>query len=160
MIGEGIRGCRSCAVSGFKPERPAVTYLIVHESLGAIKIGITAPGSERLKSFRRAGWEVAHLEEFETGYPAMALEREVLAWWRTELSLPAYLSTEDIPYGGATETAELEMMPPYLAKERMLSAAKVLRRGAWDAAPEVDRMQGGAYPNTAEMAVLHPARLS
>lgn len=135
-IGEGIRGCRSCAVSGFKPELPAVAYLIIHERLGAIKIGITAPGSERLKAFRRAGWELVHLEAFQTGHPAMALEREILDWWRCELSLPAWLSPEDMPQNGATETAELEMMPPYLARERMRGIAEVLRSDTRNANPE------------------------
>ena len=63
-----------------------------------------------------------------------------------------------MPYGGATETTELEMMPLYLAKERMLNTGKVLRRGTGNAAPDGDPVQGGAYPDTAEIPVLHPAQ--
>lgn len=55
-------------------------------------------------------------------------------WWRNDLALPAYLSAEDMPFGGATETAELEMMPVYLVIERMREAAIRTRQLASSAA--------------------------
>ncbi|ASN39189.1 hypothetical protein CGQ24_09280 [Arthrobacter sp. 7749] len=104
-----------------------MTYLLVNEELGAIKVGVTAVGSNRLSSFRRYGWEAAHIEKFETGFDAMSVERQILDWWRNDLALPAYLSPEDMPVGGSTETAELEIMPVYFAMERLREVARRLR---------------------------------
>lgn len=49
-------------------------------------------------------------------------------------ALPAYLSREDLHIRGATETAELEMMPVYLVTERMREAAIRAREPASSAA--------------------------
>lgn len=127
VLGRGSRGCRFCAESGFKPLSPGVTYLIVHRGMGAIKVGITGLNTDRLRSFRRLGWEVVHLETFEKGYDAIFVEGEILNWWRNDLALPVYLSPEDLPVGGSTETAELELMPVDLAIERILKSALVSR---------------------------------
>lgn len=124
---EGDRGCRWCAEYGFKMAVPGVTYLLVNERLGAIKIGVTAVGSTRLRNLGRGGWEAVLVENFETGFEAVTVEKEILDWWREDLRLPAYLSSADMTYGGATETAELEAMPVYLAQERLRSAAVRVR---------------------------------
>lgn len=128
VIGTGSRGCRACSEGGFKPLSPGATYLLIHEELGAVKVGITGEGTDRLRSFQRQGWQVVHSERFEVGYDAMSVERAILDWWRNELGLPPYLLAEDMPLlGGATETAELEMMPALTAVERMTQEATLLR---------------------------------
>ncbi|ASN39999.1 hypothetical protein CGQ24_13900 [Arthrobacter sp. 7749] len=99
----------------------------MNEEVGAIEVGITAVGSNRLSSFRRYGWEAAHIEKFETGFDAMSVEREILDWWRKDLALPAYLSPEDIPVGGSTKTAELEILPVHFAMERLREVARRFR---------------------------------
>lgn len=133
-VGEGSRGCRYCCEGGFKPHLRGTTYLIVNERLGALKVGITGVGTDRLRSFQRLGWEVAHLEHFEMGNDAMSVERAILDWWRIELALPAYLSPDDLPIGGSTETAELQMMPVWLAIERIKEVASRMRELASSAA--------------------------
>lgn len=128
QLGEGSRGCRWCADYGFKMGAPGVTYLLVNEELGAIKVGVTAVDSSRLKVFRRYGWRAALIEEFESGFEAMSAEKEILDWWRNDLGLPAYLSPEDMPVGGSRETAELELMPVYMAVERLRETSLRLRK--------------------------------
>ena len=132
-LGQGSRGCRSCADTGSKPHQPGVTYLIVNVKLGAIKVGITGVDTDRLKTFRQLGW-VVHIEKFKTGYEATSVEGAILNWWRIERALPPYLSPEDIPINGATETAELEMMPIYGAVERIGEAATRTRERPLSAA--------------------------
>lgn len=127
VLGPGSRGCRWCADYGFKLGVPGVTYLLVNEGLGSVKVGVTASGSSRLKVFRRHGWQAVHVETFDSGLEAMSVEREILDWWRKDLNLPVYVSPEDMPIGGSRETAELESMPIAVAVERLKEAASRMR---------------------------------
>jgi hypothetical protein len=70
---------------------------------GAAKIGVSdAPGS-RIAEHRRAGWQL--LAAFQvTAKAAVAIEDEVLRWWRAELGLPPFLWRDQMPQGGWTET--------------------------------------------------------
>lgn len=81
----------------------ALVYLVTHADLGAAKIGVSdAPGS-RIAEHRRAGWQL--IAAFQvTAKAAIAIEAEVLRWWRRELGLPSYLSRGQMPQGGWTET--------------------------------------------------------
>lgn len=126
-LGGGSRGCRWCTDFGFKLSVPAIAYLLVNKRLAAIKIGVTAAGSTRIRIFGRHGWEAVHSEDFDTGFSALAAEKEMLDWWRNDLGLPAWLSADDMPVGGATETAELEMMPVHIAVERLRESAGRVR---------------------------------
>lgn len=126
-LGGGSRGCRWCTDFGFKLSVPAVAYLLVNKQLAAIKVGVTASDSSRLRVFKRHGWQAVHIEDFDTGFEALAAEKTMLDWWRTDLGLPAYLSPEDMPIGGSRETAELESMPAYIATERLKEAAVRIR---------------------------------
>jgi hypothetical protein len=38
------------------------------------------------------------------GRVAVAIEADVLGWWRTRLGLPSYLRSDQMPQGGWTET--------------------------------------------------------
>lgn len=127
-LGEGSRGCRWCTEFGFKLSVPAVAYLLVNRQLAAIKVGVTAAKSTRISIFRRHGWQVAHLEEFDTGFGALTAEKQILDWWRNDLGLPSYLSPGDMPVGGSTETTELEVMPVHIAIERLCESAARARR--------------------------------
>ena len=40
----------------------------------------------------------------ESGQLIYELEQQVLRWLRLELNLPQYLDSEEMPFGGATET--------------------------------------------------------
>jgi hypothetical protein len=40
------------------------------------------------------------------GELALAVEDNILNWWRAELALPAYLGKQEMPQGGWTETVD------------------------------------------------------
>lgn len=124
---DGGRGCRWCANYGFKMAVPGVVYLLVNERLGALKVGVTATDSNRLRNMRRGGWEALLVEKFKTGFEAATVEKEILDWWRGGLGLPAYLSADDMVYGGATETVEFEAVSADVTMERLRVAAARVR---------------------------------
>lgn len=105
-IQRGGGGCRWCAKSGFKSGEAAVVYLIAHPGHGAAKIGVTDSAGARVQKHRQRGWQVLATVEVP-GEVALAIEGEVLNWWRAELGLASYLGKEEMPQGGWTETIDL-----------------------------------------------------
>lgn len=88
---------------GFNADQTALVYLITHASYGAAKVGIADPSGSRLAQHRRAGWQLAAAFQV-TAKRAIAIETDVLRWWRGELALPQYLGPGQMPQGGWTET--------------------------------------------------------
>jgi hypothetical protein len=87
----------------FSADGPAPVYLITHAAYEAAKVSIADTSGSRLAEHRRAGWQI--LAAFQvTARAAMAIETDVLRWWRGELGLPSYLSCGQMPQGGWTET--------------------------------------------------------
>jgi hypothetical protein len=104
-IQRGSGGCRWCRNSGFKSGEAATVYLVTHPGYGSAKIGITDDAGSRIKKHRQRGWQVlitAHVP----GEQALAIEKEILDWWRVELALPIHLGKREMPHGGWTETVE------------------------------------------------------
>lgn len=99
QAGRGI--CRYCH-SDFPFAGPAQVYL-VSDGL-AFKIGICAPGSDRLRQHKRWGWTLCWLIDVPTGDAAWSVEQGVLRWWRNDLQAPAVYTAGDMPQLGATET--------------------------------------------------------
>ena len=104
-IQRGGGGCRWCANSGFKSGEDAVVYLITHPAIGAVKIGITDTEGSRVNKHRKRGWEVLATVNVP-GQVALAIEAEILNWWRVDLGLGPYLSRQEMPQGGWTETVD------------------------------------------------------
>jgi hypothetical protein len=106
-IQQGNGGCRWCRNSGFKVGEDAIVYLISHQALHAVKIGITGTSGIRLKKHRKYGWH-----ELTTvlvpGQIAMDIEADILDWWRTDLGLLPFLRPAQMPQGGSSETADLQ----------------------------------------------------
>jgi len=40
------------------------------------------------------------------GELALAIEKDILDWWRADLTLPPHLGKQDMPHGGWTETVD------------------------------------------------------
>lgn len=97
------RGLPTLARSGLPPDAPAAVYLITHDKLGAAKVGIGDVAGLRLAQHRREGWQVLAMFRV-TATSAAAIERNILEWWRGPLGLPSYLTRDQMPQAGWTET--------------------------------------------------------
>lgn len=103
-------GCSTCAVIGITLTEPAYFYVIKHDQLGALKVGIgnLSSNPDRIKSYKKVGWVLLRKYDFPTGLKAARLETKVLRWIRKDLALNSYLTKEIMsPRGGHTETADL-----------------------------------------------------
>lgn len=100
-------GCKFC-MKTFKYEKPSYLYLIWHQELMAIKVGIGNYGSkkDRLKSHINNGWIEYRVFDFSDGRTAEKCETEVLKWLRKERGLSKFLSAEFMPQGGHSETVD------------------------------------------------------
>ena len=82
--------------------------MITNKELGAHKIGISnlynAKENSRLMKHRRNGWLTYKTMEFSTGKSAVQLEYEVIDWLRNIRGLQRFLTAEQMPQGGHTET--------------------------------------------------------
>jgi hypothetical protein len=88
---------------GFRADGAALVYLITHAAYGAAKVGIADMSGSRLAEHRREGWQIVAVFQV-TAKAAIAIETDVLRWWRGELGLPSFLGRGQMPQGGWTET--------------------------------------------------------
>ena len=102
-------GCPECAVSGFKPARPAVVYLVTHTELNVHKIGIAGVHSYRLSTWAKAGWDRHGTVHFPVGEDAYKVEQAVLRWLRREQGLPAYLPRSIHGWSETVDAAEISL---------------------------------------------------
>jgi hypothetical protein len=105
---QGVNRCKFCATGGFDFNKPAIVYLITHNELGAHKIGVAgaAKHNERLTKHTKQGWTVYEHKEFKKGIDAFNLEGKILHWLRYQKKLPPYLSIEQMPQAGWSETVD------------------------------------------------------
>lgn len=100
------KGCRYCQKSAIDLSAKTYFYLIKHDELNAIKIGIGNVGrkQDRLKQHQNYGWLVLYKYTFESGEFAYTIEQNLLRWLKKEKQLPNFLGKSDMPQGGWTET--------------------------------------------------------
>jgi hypothetical protein len=136
--GSGV--CQSCAIHGMSFGDPAVVYLLRHEDLEALKVGIASRVSrtDRIAQHAFKGWKTIGSWSTPTGFHAAAVELGVLNWWRNELGAPVALTKRDMPQGGYTETvSELHVdLAETLAKIESAVAAANQVPDAYMATPE------------------------
>ena len=103
---QGMNRCKFCSTGGFDFNKPAIIYLITHPKYGAHKIGVAgaAKHNERLKKHKSQGWVIYRHKEFKKGIQAFVVEGKVLHWLRYEKDLSPYLSIEQMPQAGWSET--------------------------------------------------------
>jgi hypothetical protein len=128
-VQKGHTGCNYCAPKGINLTKSSYLYLITHHELNAHKVGIGnhKKVNDRLGRFRKFGWETYRVWEFETGKEALDIEEDVFKILRGEMSLPVYLSLDDMKKTqGHTETVgadsitlvELERIIKRVIKEK------------------------------------------
>lgn len=107
-IQRGSGGCWFCRESGFKVGSPAVVYLVVHDTLNAAKVGIAnkTAARHRIGQHEANGWRLLESVEM-SGSRALAIEDDVLTWWRVDLGLPVFVAQAKMPQGGYTETVDV-----------------------------------------------------
>ncbi|MFZ3499312.1 hypothetical protein ACODT5_39910 [Streptomyces sp. 5.8] len=105
-------GCVYCTNKGFKMDAPALVYVLHHQGLNAVKVGITNTGTKRLAAFQSGGWHAVRTMDFATGADAYQVEQAVLKRLRVDLGIPQYLTKEYMPYRGETETACADLIEP------------------------------------------------
>ena len=101
-------GGKYCSTSLVNLIAPAYFYLVTNRELNSHKIGISGHGASmnRLERHKRNNWDVYAVLDLDTGEQAYELEEQVLDWLRTDLGLPRYLLSEQMPQGGHTETVD------------------------------------------------------
>lgn len=132
-VNKGIGGCKYCATHGYDFSKGGVLYLITNERLNSHKIGITndAAKEKRLQKHSKEGWETYKTYFFTDGNDAFDVEQEILAWWRSELGLPIYLSNSEMPQGGFTETvdaSEIDLMTIWSQVEKCANCLQSAKR--------------------------------
>ncbi len=125
---QGINRCKFCATGGFDFNSPAIVYLITNKKLGAHKIGVAgaAKHNERLDKHKRQGWIVYKHKEYKIGNAAFTVETKVLNWLRYKKNLSPFLSIEQMPQAGWSETVDASEidLPTIWAKVEELSKVK------------------------------------
>jgi len=96
-----LRGERT-ALSGMRPDAPALVYLVAHTGFGAVKVGVSEPAGARIAHHRRQGWQLV-AAFLVTASAAVSIETNILNGWR-QRGLPAAVSAAQMPQGGWTET--------------------------------------------------------
>lgn len=108
QLAYGIGGCKFCASHGYDFSSPGLIYLITHDQFLSHKIGISNVNAKevRLDKHRNQGWRTFRTKEYFDGNVAYEVEQETLNWLRKDLGLSSYLSSEQMPQGGWTETVD------------------------------------------------------
>lgn len=91
------------ALSGMRPDAPALVYLVAHTGFGAVKVGVSEPAGSRIAHHRRQGWQLV-AAFLVTARAAASIEADILNGWR-RAGLRAVLGAAQMPQGGWTETA-------------------------------------------------------
>ncbi len=119
-------GCRRCTDSTFNYSDPAIIYLISNVSLDAHKLGISGATKNRLKQHHREGWKTYKTLSLKSGERAYEIEQDVFEWLREVFGWTPYLSKDEMPQGGWTETVDASEidLPTIWAKVEELSRVK------------------------------------
>ncbi len=80
----------------------AILYILYHPELNAIKIGISDISGRRFKAHKTKGWVLVSYWHFFERYKAKTIETLVVNTLRERYG--HYLSKEDMPQSGYTET--------------------------------------------------------
>jgi len=112
-IQSGYGGCGFCGIGGIDLGKPSYVYLISNTRFSAHKVGIGNVNAKnnrgRISAFIKTGWDLYRVWETETGLDALKIETSVLRILRKEMSIPAFLSIEQMPKtGGWSETVDAD----------------------------------------------------
>ena len=128
-IREGQGGCRFCADWGIDYTAPGFIYLMFHKDLRALKVGIggeqRSRGRDRIKQHEKHGWELYKKLSFDTADSAFQVEQATLSWIRKTKKLPVFLSLNEMPQGGYSETFSDEAIDMKNVWARIIKLSKI-----------------------------------
>ena len=115
------RGCSSCSMRGFNSTAPGIIYLLLHLERRAAKVGISTKlaKASRIDSHVRRGWTYLYDWSTPTGRQAQIIEQNILDWWEDAMGSMPFFAQDDMPEGGYTETASLDIIDIGLTGERI-----------------------------------------
>ena len=120
--------CKFCTNKGFQFHLPGYIYLATNKLLNSHKIGIATLGirSDRMVIHEKYGWILWRSKSFDVGNDAYLIEQEILNWLRNHKNLNSFLSSNEMPQGGWTETVDATEidLPTIWAKVEELSRVK------------------------------------
>jgi formylmethanofuran dehydrogenase subunit E len=125
----GHGGCIYCQEHAFKHNKPAYFYIMEHQELGALKVGVGNLKSkpDRIKTHIKDGWALFHRLDFDLGRDAFALETAILRWFRKELMLPPFLEQSQMKKAGRTETISAEAITVLQIRQKVEVVVKELK---------------------------------
>jgi hypothetical protein len=128
---QGQGGCSNCADYGLNYTDKGYIYLITHPILNSHKIGIansykSRDLDDRMYKHKKQGWHLYKTKNFVKLRNAFLVEQEIIKWLRVEVGLPIFLSDNQMPQGGWTETVDASEvdLPTIWAKVEELSKVK------------------------------------
>jgi len=131
-LNQGQGGCSNCADYGLNYTDKGFIYLITHSLLGAHKIGIansykSREFDDRMYNHKKHGWETYKTKNFAKLRNAYLVEQKIIKWLRVEVGLSIYLSDNQMPQGGWTETVDANEidLPTIWSKVEELSKGRV-----------------------------------
>ena len=112
------RGCPSCSISGFDPNKDGYLYFVSHQDWEMLQIGITNVPDDRLKDHKKLGWEVLELRGPMDGHLTQQWESAILRMLKAK---GADLSNEKIAgkFDGYSEAWTKATFPVGSIKELM-----------------------------------------
>ncbi|MFD8209658.1 hypothetical protein ACFV2S_25080 [Streptomyces sp. NPDC059695] len=117
-----------------RADEPALLYVVRHEQLDALKVGVVTQGSRalRLGAHTRRGWTTELTLDFTSGHQALQAERAVVRFLR-DCGATDLLPQGEMPQGGYTETvarAALVDLDRDLLVDLARAAGRIVRKAA------------------------------
>lgn len=125
-------GCGYCNKQGFDYTGPGHVYVLLNTRLGTVKIGIYGKRALRSRTsiMRPDGWETFKVLACITGEEALRIEQAVLRHLRVDRGLRPFLTNDQMPQNGATETFDAEQISAGELWELVEAEAVVSDEGA------------------------------
>ena len=115
--------------------KPGLVYLIGRVDLRALKIGVTREDSNRLEQHYDHGWVLRDIWRFESLTDAFLAEELVLDRWRNLYRCGPWLTRQQVPQGGWTETikwtAASELEVRRFVRDRWIASGTELEASFW-----------------------------
>ncbi|KRO36019.1 MAG: hypothetical protein ABR67_06185 [Acidimicrobium sp. BACL17 MAG-120823-bin42] len=91
--------------------------------VGKVGIGGDTSKMNRINQHKKYGWALYKRLTLDTAEEAYEIEQAVISWLRYDLGLPRFLSSEEMPQGGHTETFSAEEIDSWTIWEEVTRVA-------------------------------------